>query len=295
MSSARASSPGFVTVLGRGYRPKEVDTFIAALSSERDAAWDRVTRLTVLAKEMVVEAKRLREAVTEIRPQTYNTLGERARRAFELVQEEATEMRERARREAQEEVAQAESHAAALRESAQEQAEATRTDAKEYAHKRLLAARAEAQAIRVTARRKVKEFRGDELTALRDVRSRTAGMIVDPKKVHAELWAAAEREAAERIAEFEANHERAVAHAEEAVVQAQRELAEAEEMNRRREEEARARAAQILAEARLREDRISQETERVLREHSERSDEVRAHMDQVQESLQALTGRPAAE
>ncbi|MBK3647358.1 cellulose-binding protein, partial [Streptomyces sp. MBT33] len=55
-------------------------------------------------------------------------------------------------------------------------------------------------------------------------------------------------------------------------------------------EEARARAAEILAEARLQEERIARETERVLREHGERWDDVQAQMDFVRSSLTALTG-----
>ncbi|MCZ9337953.1 cellulose-binding protein, partial [Streptomyces sp. TRM76130] len=52
MSSASASAPvhGFVAVRGRGYRPEQVDVRAAVLSRERDAAWERAARLTVLAR-----------------------------------------------------------------------------------------------------------------------------------------------------------------------------------------------------------------------------------------------------
>ncbi|MFI9544934.1 cellulose-binding protein [Streptomyces sp. NPDC052016] len=291
MSSARVSPPGFVTVLGRGYRPKEVDTYTAALSAERDAAWERVARLTVLVKDMMEEAERLREAVSEIGPQTYDSLGERARSLFELVQEEAARVRETARREAQEDVARAEEHALNMRQAAQEEADALRTEAKEYARRRTLAARAEAHGIRVTARRKVKEFRGQSLEELREVRRRTAYLLVEPKKEHAARLAALDREVTERAEAFDAQHARSLARAEEKLAEAQRELAEAEEASHRRQEEARARAGEILAEARLREERIARETERVLREHGERWDDVQAHMDQMRTSLKVLTGQ----
>ncbi|MEU1024647.1 hypothetical protein ABZ366_21625, partial [Streptomyces sp. NPDC005904] len=71
--------------------------------------------------------------------------------------------------------------------------------------------------------------------------------------------------------------------------------AETEEAARHGEEDAQARGAEIVAQARLREERIIRETERVLREHGERWDEVRAHMDHVRSSLAALTGRAPAE
>ena len=48
-----------------------------------------------------------------------------------------------------------------------------------------------------------------------------------------------------------------------------------------------------LAEARMREDRVARETERVLREHGEAWDDVQVQMDHVRSSLTALTGRAA--
>lgn len=73
-SSGASSSPhGFVTVRGRGYRPEQVEAFAAGLSRERDGAWERAARLTVLAKDMEVEAEHLRDAVSRLAPQTYET------------------------------------------------------------------------------------------------------------------------------------------------------------------------------------------------------------------------------
>src|SRR5882757_5888031 len=84
MSSASEAPHGFMAVRGRGYRPEQVDAYAAGLSRARDAAWERAARLTVLAKEMDAEAERLREVVARLVPQTYETLGEGARRIFEL-------------------------------------------------------------------------------------------------------------------------------------------------------------------------------------------------------------------
>ncbi|MYT06372.1 hypothetical protein GT021_18225, partial [Streptomyces sp. SID5470] len=61
------------------------------------------------------------------------------------------------------------------------------------------------------------------------------------------------------------------------------------------EEDARVRAAEILAKARAEEERIAEETERVLRKHAEHRDEVQAQMDHVRSSLTALTGTAATE
>lgn len=101
MSGTPVPPYGFTAVRGRGYRPEQVDAYAAALSQDRDAAWERAARLTVLAKEMEAEAVRLRETVAGLAPQTYDALGERARRIFELGVEEAAALREGARQEAQ--------------------------------------------------------------------------------------------------------------------------------------------------------------------------------------------------
>ncbi|CAL9468805.1 cellulose-binding protein [Streptomyces sp. enrichment culture] len=290
MSSAPVSPHGFVAVRGRGYRPDQVERFTAALCRDRDAAWERAARLTVLAKEMEAEAGRLRETVAGLAPQTYDSLGERARTIFRLGLEEAAAVRDRARREAREEVARAEAHALVVRQEAEEEAEALRADAEERARQRLLAARAEADEIRVSTRREVKEGRAQALAALREMRHRTAAVLADQHREHTERWTAAERGYASRAAALDARHAQLVARAEAGLCEAEQAFAEAEESARRRLEEAHARAAELVAEARVREERIARETERVLREHGERWDDVQAHMDHVRSSLAALTG-----
>ncbi|MER5291453.1 cellulose-binding protein [Streptomyces pharetrae] len=290
MSGASVSPYGFETVRGRGYRPEQVDAFATALCRDRDAAWERAARLTVLAKEMEAEAELLRAAVARLAPQTYEALGERARRLFQLGEEEAAEVRERARREAHERVARAEERALEVRRAAEADAGALRADAEERARQRLLAARAEADELRVTARREVKERRAEALAALREVRRRTAALLADQERDHAERWEAAERSAAARATALDARHAELTARAEAALAEAEEAFADAEESARCRQGEAQARAAEIVAEARAREERIARETERVLREHGERWDDVQAHMDQVRDSLAALTG-----
>jgi hypothetical protein len=295
MSSAPMSPHGFVAVRGRGYRPEQVDGYAAALSRDRDAAWERAARLTVLAKDMEAEAERLREAVTRLAPQTYEELGERARRIFQLGEEEAEALRADARREGRSEVEEAEAAGREVREAAQAYADELRGEAEEWALQRLLGARAEADEVRVSARRDVKENRGQVLAVLREVRGRTEVLASEQEAEHTERWAEFERVAAERRAALEAHHLERAARAEESLALATRALAEVKESDRHRQEDAAARAAELLAEARLLEERIARETERVLREHGERWDDVRAHMDHVRSSLTSLTGRAPAE
>lgn len=294
MSSA-ATSHGFGAGRGRGYRPDQVDAFAVALSAERDAAWERAARLTVLAREMEAESERLREAVARLVPQTYDSLGERARRLWELGAEEADAVRERGRSQARELVAAAEAHADALRQDTDAAAETVRGEAEERAGHRLQAARAEADEIRIGARREVKEGRGEALVALREMRLRTSGLLAEQEKEYAERWAAQERLAAEREVALDVGHMERVTAAEAALSEAKRAFAGAEESVRRIDDDARVRAAELLAEARAKEDRIARETERVLREHGEQWDDVQAHMDHVRNSLATLTGRAAGE
>ncbi|MFG2574412.1 cellulose-binding protein [Streptomyces sp. NPDC048481] len=293
MSSASVSPPGFVTVRGRGYRPDQVDACTAALCADRDAAWERAARLTVLARDMEAEAEQLRTVVTGLAPQTYDALGERARRVLQLAVEEAADVRENARRAALEDVAHAETCALDVGRAARERADAVRADAEDSARQRLLAARAEADEVRIGARREVKEYRAQALAGLREVRGRTAAVLAGQEEEQAERWAAAEREVAERAAALDARYAEAVAVAEAALSAAELAFAEAEEAARRGQDEAHARAAEILVEARAREERTERETERVLREHGARGEDVQAHMDHVRNSLSALTGRAA--
>ncbi|MZG20196.1 cellulose-binding protein, partial [Streptomyces sp. SID5914] len=146
MSSASASPHGFVTVRGRerGYRPEQVEECVAALSEDRDAAWERAARLTVLAREMEEDLADLEDVVAQLTAQDYQALGERARHLFRLGEEEAEAVREGARSAADGLMEDARVYAAGVRDAAQAHADAVRAEADERARQRLLAARAEA-------------------------------------------------------------------------------------------------------------------------------------------------------
>jgi cell division septum initiation protein DivIVA len=291
MSSAPVSPHGFVTVRGRGYRPDQADAFASALSGERDAAWERAARLTVLAREMEEGLEELRETVAGLAPQTYETLGEGAQRVFRFACEEAESVRERARLATRECVARARERAEEVRRVAREEADALLAEADARVRERLETARAEADEIRVAARRALKEERARRLVVLREVRQRTEALVTGQEREHAERWAEVEREAGESAAALDASNAGRIARAEQALAEAERALADAERGARRRQEEARARAAEIIAEARLTADGIARETERVLREHGERWDAVQAQMDAARNRIEELTRR----
>ena len=80
---------GFSTARGRGYRPDQVDRFLVDLSDERDAAWERAARLTVLANDMEAEAARARAALESLGPANFEALGPGAAELLRLAESEA--------------------------------------------------------------------------------------------------------------------------------------------------------------------------------------------------------------
>ncbi|MFG3101591.1 cellulose-binding protein [Streptomyces sp. NPDC048182] len=280
----------FAVVRGRGYRPGRVDACAEALSRERDAAWERAARLTVLARDMAEELAELREVVAGLAPQDYAVLGERARELFALGEEQARAVLADAGRSARELALRDEAYAAELREAAEAEAGRVRGEADARAEARLLAARTAADEVRVAARREVRAGRGEALGVLREARRRTALLLADQGRDHAERLAEAECGAAGRGRDLDAQHAERLARAEAEVVVAHQSLADAESADRGLQDEAGARAGEILAAARARADAIARDTERVLHAHGEHWDAVQAETDVVRATLDALTG-----
>ncbi|MCW8221182.1 cellulose-binding protein, partial [Streptomyces griseolus] len=100
MSGGPVSAFDVVGMRGRGYRPEQVDRTVAALLGERNGALDQMSRLTALVEERSAESARLREVVASLAPQTYASLGERARRILALAEAEAEAVRAAAAEEA---------------------------------------------------------------------------------------------------------------------------------------------------------------------------------------------------
>ncbi len=124
-------------------------------------------------------------------------------------------------------------------------------------------------------------------------RDRTASVLAHQEQEHTERRKAAEAELAAAEAALESRHAELTERAEALLAEAGRKLAAAQEAARHGQEDAEARAAELLAEARVREERVVRETERILRVHEEGREEVQAHMAHVRSSLAALTGRVA--
>ncbi|MEU2660891.1 cellulose-binding protein, partial [Streptomyces sp. NPDC007325] len=131
----------FAVGRGRGYRPEQVDRYLAALSEDRDEGWERAARLTVLARELETELAALREAVAALKPQRYEALGEAAQQILKLAEQEDERL-----------VRAAEAEAQALAEAADAAGREAREAAAAYAEGVRAAAEAQARATLETAR-----------------------------------------------------------------------------------------------------------------------------------------------
>ncbi|MEU9089872.1 cellulose-binding protein [Streptomyces sp. NPDC048428] len=293
MSSAPVSAHGFVGVRGRGYRPEQVDRTVATLSAERDGALEQVAALTALAERLVAESARLDEAVAALAPQDYASLGERAQQILALAEGEAETVGATAQEESQALRDEVDAAARALRESARADAEAMRSAATGHAEKVLAAAEGAAGEALAATRLEAAQVREEAEAAMEVTRSRTASVLAHQEQEHADRWKTAGQELADAEAAQSADHVESTERAEAGLAGARRALAEAEEAARHGQEDAEAQGAELIAEARVREERVVRETERILREHEEGREDVQAHMAHVRNSLAALTGRVA--
>jgi hypothetical protein len=290
---ASVSRQGFtIGGRGRGYRPAQVDRYVAELSEARDAAWERAARLTVLANELAAEAERLREVIAQLAPQTYESLGDRAQLILMAAEEEIGCLRAAAEVAAQEQWEAAQAEARTVRDAARDEAERVREAAEAASRSVVESAQVEVDELRAASRQDAKEWRTEALAALKEMRQRTAAVLAEQEREHAERWETAGHELAERDTAMTARVAQLEEYTLAKLADAKRQYAMAEQAARLRQEDAQAQAAEIIAQARAREERLARETERTLREHVERREELKAHLEHVRGSLAALTGKP---
>ncbi|WP_158239599.1 coiled-coil domain-containing protein [Streptomyces carminius] len=288
--SASRSPHGFV-VVRRGYRPDQVDRHASGLHADLEEARERLARLGGRVGELEEEAARLRSEAESLPVQTYEALGERARLILAEVEAEAGELRSRADTEAREVLVRAEEESRALRESAREASARVRAGGDATAEALLGEARRQAEDLLRTARTEATELRVAAERVLREAVERCEALRLAQERKQAEETAELDRALAAREAEVTARVTGLVEHGDELLSRARRERGAAEDTARLLTEEARERADELLAQARLRRERIERETERVVRTHDQRREAVRQHMAHVRASLATLTGR----
>ncbi|PWI46037.1 cellulose-binding protein [Streptomyces sp. ICBB 8177] len=282
----------FSAARGRGYHPEQVEEYLAGLSAERDAAWERAARLTVLANDMDAEAAALRTALEALGTADYAALGEGAQRLLATVEEEAADVRARAEAAARAEYEAADRAARALRDQARAEMDERLAALDEAARRDREAAEQQAAEIRGAAQAEADQVRGEAERALDGVRQDVARTLAEQEKEQRERLDALEHELAEREAGVDSRLADLTAHAERLLADAEREYEAAREDGRRMQGEAESTASGLLLMARATEERLDRDTERELRAHEARRDEIRAHLANVRTSLAALTGRP---
>ncbi|WP_419995594.1 hypothetical protein [Streptomyces boninensis] len=285
--------PGsFSTVRGgKGFRREQVDAAVHRLADERDAAWERAARLTVLAKDMEAELIAVRAQLDSLGEQSFAELGDRAQFLLALAEEEAVDLLVRARAEADQVRGEAEGAATAVRSAAQSYADELTAEAEARYKGAYGANQQEAEELLATVRDAAEADRREATEALEEMRRRTAGMLDDS----GQEWKAAEAELAlemrERAEQMDAELADRAAYAKRMLAESQAAHAAAEEDTRGVADEAAARCEQILAEARVRAERIEHEAERGRRDADRRREELQAHMEHIRSSLTAITGR----
>jgi DivIVA domain-containing protein len=289
-SSARTAH-GLDTVRNRGYRPDQVDRFLDELSEDRDAAWERAARLTVLANEMDAEVTDLRRQAEALSGTAFDALGEGALELLRLVEEEAAAVRDRAEAEAQHSRDAAEIARRTLQDEARAAASARLAAAEDQAERMLDEACGRAAEILGQARAEADAVRGEAGRALDAMRQDVERGLAETAQEQQERLDALAHEVAEQEAGVDGRLGGLLADAERRLDEAHKERAAAEEALRLQQEAAQERAAQLLAAARAREEALRQDSERALREHEQHRDEIRAHLSHVRSTLAALTGR----
>ncbi|MGO4751690.1 cellulose-binding protein, partial [Streptomyces sp. 2MCAF27] len=176
------SSPFGFELVRRGYDRGQVDDRITKLVADRDSALSRITSLEKRIEELHLETQNAQAQINDAEP-SYAGLGARVEKILRLAEEEAKDLREEARRAA-------EQH----RELAESAAQQVRNDAESFAADRK--AKAEDEGVRI-----VEKAKGDAATLRQD-----AQKDAQQKREEADsLFEETRAKAAQAAADFETN------------------------------------------------------------------------------------------
>ncbi|MFE0463466.1 hypothetical protein ACFW1A_29860 [Kitasatospora sp. NPDC058965] len=283
-------SYGF-TSARRGYAPEQVDHALAALTAQRDEAWQRLSRLGAQVRDLEIALANAKQAAAEAPEPDYATLSEQAGDLMAIADNEARQIRDKAERFAEDTRDETYQAGQELQGKAAEYAATTRADADQAARRTDERTRAEAEKLRGEADRDARAIRDGataEAAAVR-VRAAEAGERAEAKL--AEL----RRDADERFAADEA-----AAQAEDTKLStvAERRLKEAEQhrettlgLIKQIEVDAQAQADQQVERARREAERIGTASAEERAEFDKRLSTVQTHLDHIKGTLASLTGK----
>ncbi|MFJ8044444.1 hypothetical protein ACIRBX_28465 [Kitasatospora sp. NPDC096147] len=288
MSDA-VSQHGFI-VTRRGYAPEQVDHAMAALTAERDRAWEQLSVLGSGVREMERRLAEVRQSAADAPEPDYSVLSEQAVKLMGIADSEATAIQEAAQRAAEDARDEAYENGQKAAGAARDFALKTRTEADAAARRTDERTRAEAEQLRATADREARAVR-DSATAdaakvrvaAAEAQERAEAKLAELRRRADETFAAAETKADTEDNKIATTAERRVREAEQhrESVLAKIKIADAE---------ARAEADRLVEAARREAHKVTIISEREQREFAAKYEQVQQHLDHIKQTLAALTG-----
>ena len=263
-----SSTSSFRTVM-RGYDPAEVDAHIATLKEH--------------AKELRHQISEVEDRLKAVTEPNFTHLGDRVGQILALAEEEAAELRKKARKEADATRQDAADAARRLRKEADTYSTTTRTEADEYA----AVTRAEAEQHSHVTRADADQYADTTRAA---AEAEAAKIVQAARDEAAAVQAAAEKD----LADVRAEHERAVTEIERDLAARRATVEEirvkTDRIERERTEEARRQALAIVTQAKDGAAGIRVQAEHDLAELQHRHDSLNAQLMNVRRVLAAMTG-----
>lgn len=294
-------NPAFRTVM-RGYESGEVDRVVAELRKALEQARAETADSSISVTKMHSQVAQLEEQLSgyrarlaaleqeqrETAPPSFNDLGARIGKMLKLAQEEAAEMRAKAKSESDKLVADAEAAAEQTRVAADRYSRdvTSKTDAEST--RALEGAKRQSDEILDYADREATARRGEAEAVYEHQRARAAAAAADFEKTLAERR---DKAAADFAVQMQAN-ELAIARAQERQAaletEADRTLADAHAQAEDTIKAAREQAGQHIDSARMAADKVRHESERELQAATSRRDSITAQLTNVRQMLATL-------
>jgi DivIVA domain-containing protein len=276
----------FKTVM-RGYDPTEVDRRIDELTAA-------VTTVTQQRDGLAARVQELHDAASEAaEPPGFEHLGARVGQILSLAEAEATELRDRAREDAEAHTAETQASTTRVREEADQYAARTRSEAEAHAARIEEEAKKSADEHRDGAERDASVRLQEAEAVYEEQRARAAKAAADFETTLAGRRKSAEDEFTQKMAESQARLDEANELAERTRTDADQARVEAAREASRLVEEARHEAARIVGDAKATAERVRADSDRELTAASQRRDSINAQLANVRQMLATLTGTAA--
>lgn len=291
MSTDSAQASSSFRLVRRGYEPIDVDRRIAELLNHSGGLQQQVVSLTAKVRELEATAayheSELANAPAPV--PTFTDLGARVGKILELAEEEAADIRLAAK-----------SDFEARLQEAEQVAERVRREADEYANSRRQAVEAEAASLMKEARSKADQLheeterdasarRAEADAVFEEQQAKAAQAAADFETTLAERRKRVEQEFAAQFDTARNQLGEAQEHLEKTRSEAQRIRGDAELGAKRVVEDAEKSAADIVAQARAHADRIKAESDRELVAATQRRDSINVQLTNVRQMLATLT------